>query len=241
MNHLSSDLKILMQIGSANSLRYIYVNKLHKSLGEKLCIALPAYNALTGCNYNPPSYRKGKTNPFKILEKCVEYQEAFGSLTDVPLSDSTPSAFQILEKFICKVYNVRGIHQVNEARFHFFTKTYQPSCQQEKFIKKIRNFDASNLPPCKAELYQQLLRTRFISITWRNPHEKIPSVLKSNDNGCIEVEDKYDFVWFKGHQLPEFTTDVVIQPETSGDEDIIVGRYFITLLNIFITNFIKIM
>lgn len=224
MDHLSNDLKIWMEIGSGNSLRYVDVNKIHNILGATLCKALPGFHALTGCDYNPSFYRKGKAYPFMILEKSQEYQEAFASLGDVTSNELTASNFQILEKFVCEMYGVKGIRQVNDARFHLFSKNYKPTYKQEKFEKKLQNFDASNLPPCQAELYQQLLRTRYVTMIWRNAHLKIPSDLKPHDNGWKEEDDTYEFVWFQGDQLPAFTTDIVIQPETTEDDDTILGR-----------------
>ncbi|EZA55346.1 hypothetical protein X777_04800, partial [Ooceraea biroi] len=63
-------------------------------------------------------------------------------------------------------------------------------------FKRLKNYDASNLPPCKAELHQQLLRTQYITSIWRNAHLKFPSSLTPQTNGWIEDQDKYHFHWF---------------------------------------------
>ncbi|XP_028982536.1 uncharacterized protein LOC114841645, partial [Diachasma alloeum] len=84
------------------------------------------------------------------------------------------------------------------------------------FNSQIRVF---NLPPCQVELYQQYLRSRYITSVWRNAHCKLPSTLKPEENGWSEKEGKYEFAWFSGDQLPEFVEDVVIQPDKSCEDE----------------------
>ena len=64
-------LKIRLEDGkdSRNNQRYININQLHENLGEKLCRTLPAYHALTGCDYTASFNRKGKVKPLKVLQK----------------------------------------------------------------------------------------------------------------------------------------------------------------------------
>ncbi|GFU86407.1 TRAS3 protein [Trichonephila clavipes] len=77
--------------------------------------------------------------------------------------------------------------------------------------KKCRSFDSSSLPPCKAELYQHLLRVRYVTKFWRNAHLKNPSSLSPLASGWIVNDDKYDFVWFAGEQFPSSAADIVIK------------------------------
>ncbi|GBP10728.1 hypothetical protein EVAR_6285_1 [Eumeta japonica] len=39
--------------------------------------SLPGFHAITGCDFNPAFFRKGKSKPYKTLKKYPEYQEAF--------------------------------------------------------------------------------------------------------------------------------------------------------------------
>ena len=72
-------INIWLQSGvqSKNNLRCINRNKIYNQLGETLCKALPAYHAVTGCDYSSWFCKKGKVQPFKILEKDVQTQEVF--------------------------------------------------------------------------------------------------------------------------------------------------------------------
>ncbi|GFT36294.1 uncharacterized protein TNCV_3464601 [Trichonephila clavipes] len=103
---------------------------------------------------------------------------------------------------------------VNDVRFYLFSKTYQSKELDDNFEKKCRSFDSSSLPPCKAELYQHLLRVRYVTKFGRNAHLKIPSSLSPLASGWIVNDDKYDFVWFAGEQFPSSVADIVIKKPT---------------------------
>ena len=72
-------LKIWLEVGkdSRNNQRYINIQQLHENLGEKLCRTLPAYHALTGCDYTASFNRKGKIKPLKVLQKNETAMDAF--------------------------------------------------------------------------------------------------------------------------------------------------------------------
>lgn len=60
-------LQIRMLLGTGEK-RYLNINKLYDKLGDELCAALPAFHALTGCDFNPAFYKKGKKNLFRYCE-----------------------------------------------------------------------------------------------------------------------------------------------------------------------------
>ena len=89
----------------------------------------------------------------------------------------------------------------------------------EKFAKKnIKNFDASSLPPCKTKLWQQLLRSYYITNIWRNSYTKILTELKPEVCGWIISDGIYDFKWFDGQQLPSYGKDIILDIENSEGE-----------------------
>ncbi|CAH2015292.1 unnamed protein product [Acanthoscelides obtectus] len=212
MDHLNAFLKIWINIGVGNHQRYVNVNELYRILGDSLSKALPCFHAITGCDYTPAFIRKGKVRPFKILEQSKEYQSAFGNIT-TDNEDLLDSTFVILEKFVCQMYGVKNSSDVNSVRFHLFSNTFQSKKSDENFEKKFRNFDSSSLPPCKAELQQHLLRVRYVTKLWRNAHLKHPTSLSPVASGWTIKDNKYDFVWFLGEQLPSSIADIIIQNE----------------------------
>ena len=79
---LNQQVNTWLEVGlyTKNTLRYISVNQLFLKLGDVLCKSLPAYHAFTGCDYTASFSRKGKIQPFKLLEKNKDIQELFGEL-----------------------------------------------------------------------------------------------------------------------------------------------------------------
>lgn len=68
MNFIQSDLKISMHVGTGNYQRFINISNLYETLGPRLCSSLPGFHALTGCDFNPAFYRKGKKKRFRFYE-----------------------------------------------------------------------------------------------------------------------------------------------------------------------------
>lgn len=215
MEHVKRPMQIWMELGTGNAHRFINVTKLYNLLGPAVCSALPALHALTGCDYNPAFYRKGKKKPFELLEASLEYQQALTRLGDAN-NDSTTEDFEVFERFVCQMYGRKSLNDVNDCRDAIFASSYKCKKADDTFKIKTKNFDASALPPCKSELENQLRRTAYISSIWRNAHLQHPTHLEPTDCGWHEVDGKYQINWFEGEQLPKFVNEVVIQPENAG-------------------------
>lgn len=212
--HLKCPIKIWMEVGVGNKQRCIDVTQLSKALGNSMCDSLLGFHALTGCDYNAAFFMKGKKKPFQILSQHEKYQKALTDLANLDESDSA-QVFEILEEYICRLYNFKKINDINQARFAMFIKTYNNS-NNEKFSINVQNYDASKLPPCKAELQQHLLRASYIGNLWRHAHLQNPiTPLLPTDYGWKEVEGSYEFVWFEGDALPTLINEIIIQPLNS--------------------------
>lgn len=211
MHHLKNDSFVWMLTGTGNNLRYVDLTKIHAELGESVCQSLPGFHAITGCDYNPALFRKGKLKPYQLLKKSIEFQKAFIKFGDSELivnKDEQDNVFNIIQRFICNIYNVRNIIDVDAARLQMFIDSYTVSDVNETFNrKKLRNFDASSLPPCKSELLQQFLRANYICTIWNNAHLKNPTSYGPENNGWILENDQYHFKWFEGDQLPNYVSD----------------------------------
>lgn len=130
---------------------------------------MPGIHALTGCDYTPTFYKKGKKKPYNLLQNSEKYQRAFADLINLT-SENSMHVFTVLEEFVCRIYNEKQINEVSEVRLHIFSRTYKANDIFEIFKKKLKNLDASSFPPCKTELAQQLLRTLYITNIWRNAY-----------------------------------------------------------------------
>lgn len=209
MHHLKFDTShIWILIGTGNKQRYVDLTKVYMHFGSSLCRSLSGFHAITGCDHNPAFFRKGKQRPFKILQSKPEYQQAFLRFGELELENTEQGVFNTIQKFICEVYNVAGVIDVDAARLQLFINTYTVADVNEDFNRKnVKNFDASNLPPCKSELLQQFHRANYIASIWNNAYMKNPNTGSPENNGWIMENDRYNFNWFDGDQLPSFVSE----------------------------------
>ncbi|CAK1552503.1 unnamed protein product [Leptosia nina] len=236
-NDSTQDANILTE-KEANNINYenvcVFCDRKNKKKNSKM---LPLHKTNTnqfkssvlpkieGCDFNPALFRKGKLRPYKILKKDPEYQEAFKNFGNNELIENLnhqQNIFNIIQRFICNVYNVPNVIDVDAARLQIFINLYTVSDVNEAFDrKKLRNFDASNLPPCKSELLQQFLRANYICTIWNNAHLKNPTTYQPDNNGWVLKDDKCQFKWFEGDQLPSYVSDSLkTQSETDEEGDV---------------------
>lgn len=205
--------KIYIECGVSNSRHVIDVNALHEQLGVDVCKALPGFHAFTGCDYNPAFFRKGKQRPFKLLVKDKSYQKAFADLGNKSIDNDT---FAKIESFVCNMYGFKVNKKVDNVRFQMFLRNYKVKNYDEAFLKKnVKNFDASCLPPSYSELVQQIRRAHYIAHLWNNSTLPNPIEFEPETSGWSMNENKYDFVWFEGPQLPSSVKDIIIDNEDS--------------------------
>lgn len=137
---------------------------MYLALGENVCKALPALHALTGCDFNPSFYGKGKLKAFNLMSDSFILQKALYDLSN--LKHESESTIKELEKFICVLYGLKNVDNLHEAWFEIFSKAYGTRNVEDYFKIDVKGYDACNLPPCKAEFLQQFLRTAYISYSW---------------------------------------------------------------------------
>lgn len=175
-----------------NSLRYIDINKIGNKLGPQLSKAIPGFHAFTGCDQNPAFSRRGKKGPFGVLEKNVNYQNAFASLGSSECVNEEVTF--LLEKFTGEMYPKRGRRvapsSVNEARLFAFLKEFKPT--KKNPLSGIKGIDGSNMPPCHTVLLQQIKRSNYICSFWNKATEMEPGNTKySNENPITYYNPKY--------------------------------------------------
>lgn len=145
-----------MEYGVSGKTKFIDICKIYDNLGESVCKALAGFHATSGCDYTPTFYKKRKKIPFKVMLKSEQYRKAFYDLRDTICEQD--EVFQTLETFVCNLYGMNVTKQipqrnVNDVRFALFNRQYKVHDIDEPFAKKkLKNLDASSLPPCHSEL-----------------------------------------------------------------------------------------
>lgn len=70
MHHLKKDDSYLWILtGTGDKQRYIDISNICEQLRPSLCRSLPVFHGITGCDYNPAYFEKGKQTPFNIMKK----------------------------------------------------------------------------------------------------------------------------------------------------------------------------
>lgn len=229
MKFVQEQVEVLMEVGVGKTQRNINISSLYKSSGVNLCDSLPAFHALTGCDFNPAFFRKGKKRPFHLLRNSEKYVDALTNPSKYPDCDN--AVFETVKEFVCRIYGYKQINKINECRSAMFLKAYK-STNDEMFRQNMKSFDASALPPCQSELREHILRTAYISIIWSNAHIKEPSTLSPLDCGWkVDENAKYDFNWFSDNQLPQSIDDVTFNQQNDKNSGIYILHFkFIELM-----------
>lgn len=118
-----------------------------------------------------------------------------------------------IEEFVCHMYGFKRLKNINEARVALFQKTYKFLDNDDSFQLPKKGTDGSSLPPCKSELYQHFLRACYIAQIWSHAHLKVPTTDEPSDYGCVEIDNRYEFIWFPRTQLSTSIDQITIQPE----------------------------
>lgn len=155
------------------------------------------------------------------MEKSAKFQHAFiamgqeSFIADPHLMEQT---FNVLQEYVCVLYNVKARKTVNEARCIIFDRIYAPKSTNEAFRKSVMKLEATSFPPCFRELQEHMKRTTYIAQIWCNAYTKIPSTLLPINYGWILNDGRYDFYWFDGEECPKKVCDITEADEESGEE-----------------------
>ena len=213
VHRMKTNVRIETGTAGRSDRRYVDVTAIADSMGPKMCAALPAFHAYTGCDYTAAFIRKGKKRPFALLEKDHQAQTAFEQLCTEPQSVAEDTLFN----FTAAIYSSKKTTQLNEHRFRVFEKAYEPK-DIEKPLEKLKGVDSSSIPPCESEVKMKIARTAFVARYWHTAH--LNYVTKEPESGWELVDGSYRFIWFDGNQIPDTVVpETVEELESDSDED----------------------
>ena len=155
-----------------NNLRFINVNSIYSALGEALCKALPAYHALTGCDYIASFFKKGKVRPLKLLQKDTGAQIVLSELRTIEeivsstLEETDENTLSVIDGYVCKICASKNICKVNELRTQILLKKYAKIKPEDRLKNCVKKFDSSLIPPCKEVLLLKIKRVHLIVRRW---------------------------------------------------------------------------
>lgn len=76
------------------------------------------------------------------------------------------------------------------------------------FLKKVKGFDSSLIPPCFRSLEQKVLRTIFVTSMWQNATLPECSILSAEEYGW-EMGDTLKPRWYRGQPTPLLVDDIL--------------------------------
>ena len=133
----------------------------------QICAAPPEFHmsTFTGSDFTSSFVRKGKVKPFtKLLGK-----KAFHCLaTEEEQSQRTENTLQVFTSFIYRA-KVDTNTTLNHHRYtcKIFEEGFGPSSTMN-LLGKLKEIDASSIPPCEAEIKMHIKQSAFVAQTWAN-------------------------------------------------------------------------
>ena len=107
---------------------------------------------LSECDYTPSFMKKGKVNPFKLLQKNEAVQDVLIALGEINSLEQDDTEF--LEKHVCQLYGQKIFLDITDVRMHLpFQKNQQKEDTERLSLVKL--YDGGLLPPCKRVHYSE--------------------------------------------------------------------------------------
>jgi hypothetical protein len=106
--------------------------------------ALPGLHAFTGCDFTASFYRKGKIKPYELLENnndgtLIQFFSSMSSREELNRKKA--------EGYVCSLYGMQDIKDVNEARYKKLVqmtgKISQVRVHTRYVVRKISEYNSS--------------------------------------------------------------------------------------------------
>ena len=156
--------------GVKDHLRYIPVHAVYGELGGKMCQALPAFHAITGCDSTSSFAGVTKKKGWQVLSKSEVHQDSLTLLgVEANLSDAVAAKY---ESFVCNLYRVtkQTLSTADELRYLRF-------CQKPK---------NETLPPTSDSLLQHLKRANYQTLVWKQALAAVQNLPDPEGSGWVK-------------------------------------------------------
>ena len=165
--------ELWFKTGVKDHLRYIPVHAVSQKLGHKLCSALPAFHALTGCDTTSSLPGVGKKKAWVALCRSEQHQESLGMVGQTATLDEVSKMKG--EEFICSLYPAakKATRSADELRYLMF-------CQ--------KRYKSELLPPTTDSVVQNVRRACYQAFSWRQALTAMLELPSPIGNGWEMVE-----------------------------------------------------
>ena len=161
------DCEIFIRLGCGSKKRLLKLKNVE--LSRELCVALPGPHALTRCDSTSFIHGIGKEKAYKIFEQNEIYTDAFSLLGEFEVVP--PNVIDLLEQFVCHLYNFSEDKDINEVRY-------------KRFINRTKKkINPETLPPTKGEFFVHLKRSNYTALIMKLTFQLQPVTLLPQDHG----------------------------------------------------------
>ena len=177
-----------------------YIDNTNESKKLDYLYALPGVYTITGCDYIPAFFNKGKMKAIQLIKENSAYRNAFAKLG---YEDLTNEVMETIEKFICCLFGYTKLSDINQARCrHFETKCKPKSAS--KPMDYIKSVEPTLFPPCKAVIIEQTKRAWYVPRFHKGAYRYDPTFgFTPIDFGWqLNNGNKIEIKWFEGEQVP---------------------------------------
>ncbi|XP_014677384.1 PREDICTED: uncharacterized protein LOC106817234 [Priapulus caudatus] len=110
---------------------------------------------------------------------------------------------KIAEVYVCSLYGMSKVNDVNEARFNKLVQL-TGKISKENPMAKVKKVDCALLPPCGKTMWNKVQRAHYVSIIWGNADSPQPDQdLDPLQYGWKNENRHYVPDWFPGPAEPD--------------------------------------
>eukprot|EP00794_Sanderia_malayensis_P014792 gene14792-16327_t len=189
------DMETYALIGSKNLTHVLDIKAIYDNIGPSVASSLPALHAFTGCDYTSAFHGIGKVKALKVLKKDERFQYVFGVIGDDFEFDG--DLFEIIQEFVCTLYGLKSLSDVNEARYKKF-------CSSKRKIP-----EPQQLPPTSDELLQHCKRVLYVAGIVKRAFEPNPEVPSLHGFGWKINSDALEIEWMTKSPAPDSILELV--------------------------------
>lgn len=186
--------QLFLLTGTGNKSRIVNISVLATHLGTAVCNALIGIHIFSGCDSVSSFHGKGKRKAFLIAKERPEYLEAFGTLGNH--FDIDISTFEVLEKFVCQLYNQGCECDLNSARY-------------KVFCLSSTRLSPQTLPPTRDALWQHCKRAAYQAAVHRRSLMVRISAPSPEGHGWYKDGNELFVQWMDQEPMPGFLKNIV--------------------------------
>ena len=161
--------KLWVCFGSGSKVRDIHIHLISAKLGPTVCMVLPLFHSITGCDTVSHLLGCGKKTAWSAWQNTPGLTETFLTLVREPHAFHIDfNLMRVIERFVVVMFSKScGLDRVNEARVRLFTmeRSYLMLSHQHKQLYTSTPAELYYKPSTSGDRQQQLTKIYLIFLT----------------------------------------------------------------------------